>query len=244
MPELSNHELIKVFKLASLGKLIGGLIHNVNGPLQNLGLDMEMTEHFLRNDPVLDEDLLSNLRSRIKRMGVELNRLETMVKTTSLRADPNNEFDPFLSLNCFIDQELQYFQSNLYFKHNVRTSCDLQDKPPSAGNLPNDFFPAFDWFLQSIIEELENRGVKRLCLETSVTDLTLTITITTKEGELSEAFLGQLDKEVSQSIFREKDTKNMGIMLALIIFGESGISVTGRSEAESSTITCTIPIRK
>jgi C4-dicarboxylate-specific signal transduction histidine kinase len=48
--EISFKNLIELYKLASLGKVTGGLIHNINGPLQNIGLDLEMTQYMLKKE--------------------------------------------------------------------------------------------------------------------------------------------------------------------------------------------------
>ena len=80
--EIPLNDLTKIYKLATLGKVIGGLIHNLNGPLQNLGLDIEMTNHLLNNKLPLDNDGINNILNRLKRMGEEFEKIDQLIKAS------------------------------------------------------------------------------------------------------------------------------------------------------------------
>ena len=43
--EISLKDLVKLYEFASIGKVINGLLHNLNGPLQNLGMYIELMNH-------------------------------------------------------------------------------------------------------------------------------------------------------------------------------------------------------
>ena len=128
--ELSMNDLIRLYKLASLGKLIGGLVHNLNGPLQNLALDIEMTNQSIEGNHQLDNETLNNLRLRLKRMEEEFERIDNLIKISSMKSRPEEIYHKFLNLNDFLQQELWFLNANLYFKHNVRTELKFQDNPP------------------------------------------------------------------------------------------------------------------
>jgi hypothetical protein len=74
MIRLSLDDLKKLYKLASIGKLVGGLIHNLNGPLQNLGLDIEMAGLFLKDKSKWDQNSIQILITRLKRMEEDMTR--------------------------------------------------------------------------------------------------------------------------------------------------------------------------
>ena len=148
MVDIPIEGITKLLRLASLGKLIEGLIHNINGPMQNLGLDIEMTQYQLSGNIKNDNDLIDNMQSRMKRIEQEFNRLELMIKTASIRSEFNMEYYNLMDLNDFIEHELKFLEANLYFKHNVRTELILQKDPPLLGNLPNNFPLALGWLLQ------------------------------------------------------------------------------------------------
>ena len=70
--EFSMNDLIRLFKMASLGKAVGGLIHNINGPLQNIGLDLEMSQYMLRKEADDNGGTESSIMVRLKRIEDEL----------------------------------------------------------------------------------------------------------------------------------------------------------------------------
>ena len=162
--ELSVNDLIGLFKLASLGRVTGGLIHNINGPLQNIGLDLEMSQYMLRKESGGNGGIESNIMVRLKRIEDELDRLNNMIKTSSNRI--TNADNGFQNYNEYLKQELSFLHSNLYFKHNVETSLHLADKPPLLNQLPENGVLAFGWLLQRTIEEMELLKKNSLSIKT------------------------------------------------------------------------------
>ena len=79
--------------------MIGGLIHNINGPMQNLGLDIDMSSHFIRNTSNRDDDPLKDIQVRLQRMEEEFTRIDQLIKEIAVRADVNNEYFNYLNLN-------------------------------------------------------------------------------------------------------------------------------------------------
>jgi two-component system, NtrC family, sensor kinase len=166
--ELSMDDLIRLFKMASLGKVTGGLIHNINGPLQNIGLDLEMSQYILRKDADNNNGAESDIMVRLKRIEEELERLNTMIKISSnkvVRADNGLQ-----NFNEFIEQELSFLNANLYFKHNVETILQLDAPPPLISVLPGNSILAFEWLLQRVIEEVEKLRGNKLFIKTGKED--------------------------------------------------------------------------
>ncbi|MBN1625124.1 MAG: hypothetical protein JW944_01255 [Deltaproteobacteria bacterium] len=244
MVELSRKEIIRLFKLASLGKLIGGLVHNLNGPLQNLGLDMELAGYALKDSPDLDNEGVKNIRARLKRMEEEFEQIDRLIKTASVKAGQNEDdgSNNRIDINDYLQQELWFLQTDLYFKHNVQKELTFQDNPPLNFNPTRDSLIALSWFLQSLIEELEGEGVKGLTLKTVFEDLSLMIIINTKEGNPSERFMKLLKQDLSSSERIRDEDSDMGIFLALLIFDAEGIAIEADLEPSGSRITITFPI--
>ena len=162
--ELSMDNLIRLFKMASLGKVTGGLIHNINGPLQNIGLDLEMSQYILRKDTDNNNGAESDIMIRLKRIEEELERLNTMIKISSNKVmQADNGFQNF---NEFIEQELSFLNTNLYFKHNVETTLQLDASPPLTNLLPKNSILALGWLLQKLIEEMEKLRGNKLFIKT------------------------------------------------------------------------------
>ena len=244
MIELSRQYLTRLFRLASFGKIIGGLIHNLNGPLQNLGLDIEMANHSLQDNSCADNETIKNILGRLKRMEEEFERIDRLIKTYSIKAGSEDDFDNrLINMNDYLQQELCFLETNLYFKHNVDKKLEFQNNPPPASHLPGDSLTALNWFLRSLIEELEKTKIRGLTLETLFTDQFFIISITPEGNKLSETFLEQLIFDTSPENQPLQDDMDLGILLFMMIFKEEGISVRKEVNQSGSTkIIITFPI--
>jgi len=242
--EVPIHNLIRLLKMASIGKLMGGLIHNLNGPLQNLGLDIEMANHTLKGDSKSDDDMFNTISNRLKRIEEEFERINQIIRVSSMKIMQDEDNSKSLHLNHFIQQELMFLNTNLYFKHNVHTELKFQDDLPPLINLPKDLIPALSWFLNVIIEELESQEIPSLIVQTSLEDSCLELTIATEEVNLSKRFMGLLNQDTSSSKRLKLENNDEGMMLVLMVFQTGGISILSQDEPSGSKIILTIPINE
>lgn len=242
MIELPVNEFIRLFRLAYLGKLIGGLVHNLNGPLQNLSLDIEMANYSLKNESNDDKEKIGGISTRLKRMEEEYESIDRLIKSSSMKAlHHEDKSQPLPNFDEFLQQELWFLQSNLYFKHNVRTEQLFQGNPLSMHHFSFHSLLALSWFLQIIIEEIESEEVKCLTLKTASDDAFLKISIITQEGNLSEKFMRSLNKPGSPYERREGDY-NIEITLILMMFEKEGIRIESGDESSGSNITIIFPL--
>ncbi|MBN2418736.1 MAG: hypothetical protein JXL81_05080 [Deltaproteobacteria bacterium] len=180
--EFSVKDLVGLFRMASLGKITGGLIHNINGPLQNIGLDLEMSQYILRKEAEANGGKESIIIARLKRIEEELDRLNTMIRISSCKA--TRQDNSLQNFNEFLEQELSFLNTNLYFKHNVETTFQLDPNPPLLNLLPKNSIVAFELLLQRVIEEIEvlkrnklsirtkfEKGLFNVCIEAAISDI-------------------------------------------------------------------------
>ena len=240
--ELSLDDLLGLLKLSSIGKLMSGLVHNLNGPLQNLGMDMELMNHSLMGEGTSSDDRVNAVTTRLKRMEAEFERINHIIKTASVRASLDENYNRFINVNDFLKRELSFFEANLYFKHNVHTGLQLQSELPTVRNPPKDLELALSFFMQAIIEELERQQIKRLILKTSFSQSGVELMINTGGENLSESFLELLNLEIPASESLKIEDHDIGVILVVALLKSVGISVTGRVESSGPRIILTIPI--
>jgi hypothetical protein len=241
--ELSMAQTIGLLRLASLGKMIGGLIHNINGPMQNLGLEIDMSSYFINNASKQDEIPIDDIQKRLHRMGEEFNKINLLIKNIAVRADINHEYFALLNFNDFLEKELEFYHANLYFKHNVEVNLELQDNPPMVGDLPKNSVLALGWLILFIIEELENQQGKNLEIKTEKKDNTLDMIIRTDKIRIPEDFLNRIAGEPAEDGIPLQEGQNIVLNIVAMIFGTSGISLKDNPPASNSTeITLTIPV--
>jgi two-component system, NtrC family, sensor kinase len=241
--ELSIDEFIRLFKLASLGKLFHGLLHNINGPMQNICLDVEMMNHAIKKLSKLDSVDIKNAASRIDRIGDEFERINVLLKSTSLKAEQDGEYNNrFINLNDYLSQELSFLNANLYFKHNVEKIEDYQDNPLSIHDLSNLFLLSLSWLLQIVVEEIEDNELKKLHLKTFSNDSEFVISLSTPGGILPEGMIRLLNREFNDASIENTDGDNLELMLISSILKQEGTRIKSETGNSSSKIEISVPL--
>lgn len=235
--DFSMNDLIGLFKMASLGKVTGGLIHNINGPLQNIGLDLEMSQYMLRKEAESNGGTASNIIARLKRIEDELERLNQMVKISSNKIiQSDNSLQNF---NEFIEQELSFLKTNLYFKHNVETILQLNAPPPLMSLLSENSILAFGWLLQRTIEDLEKQKGKKLFITTEKREGLYKVCIGDEPANVQRLIFDILEKtnfDSDKLIVRESEPD---LIIILKIFHSDGIIIkTGTDIPEDKLVIC------
>jgi len=162
MTALTLDDMIQLQHLATVGKLVNGLIHNLSGPLQNIGMDVELLEMTLPNEQRGREELVEGIIQRLKRIGEEVDQMAHFIKNTSMRTGTRDETQDLLGVNHLLEQELVFLESNLYFKHQVQTDLKTKGELPRVCDLPRGAAQALGWFIQAIAEAMEMAGPQNL----------------------------------------------------------------------------------
>lgn len=243
MIKLSLDDLNKLYKLASIGKLVGGLIHNLNGPLQNLGLDIEMANLSLKDKSKWDQNSIQTVISRLKRMEEEHDKINALIRATLERTEDNYAADniTLTGIHGFIQEELAYLDANLYFKHNVQKEVIDTNGPHSVSTLPKDSLAALGWFLQCLVEELERQKASGLTIRILSDNSKLKILISIQGSVLSEDFIRQLKNTLPAADTLKSDDMDMGLFLVLLIFKTYGITFEFATEASPSNLAINFP---
>jgi len=247
--EISLNDLIGLVRMASLGKLMNGLVHNLNGPLQNLGMDMEMMlhsltgkGHSLTGKGLSHDDLAKNMAIRLNRMEGEFEHINQLIKTTSLKADPEDDYQGYANLNEFLEEELSFLEANLYFKHHVRKEIHLEDDLAVLTNFPKGVAMSLSWFLHALTEELEKEKLENLILSAGSCDSGIEIILTIEGRNLSGKFMELLDQDISSSKPLKIENDNVITILALEVLKSEGVSVATQVEPSKSDIILVIPM--
>ena len=228
--EFSMNDLIGLFKMASLGKVTGGLIHNINGPLQNIGLDLEISQYMLSKEAEENGGKESSIMVRLKRIEEELERLNSMIKVSSSKAaQSDNNLQNF---NEFIVQELSFLNTNLYFKHNVETTLQLDTSPPLISLFPKNSLLAFELLLQRVIEEIEELKRNKLIVKTEQAGGLFKIYIGTEIKDVPDS-INEILKNINLDSDRLKaQERQSDLMFILKIFHSAGVFIeTGSSSS-------------
>ncbi len=240
--EVSLESLIRVYKLATLGKLMAGLVHNLNGPLQNIGIDIEMMDHLLMNRDTRDKDVEDIFAPRLKRMEGEFDAINLLIRTTSMKASTEEDSGEHRNLNDLLDQEFSFLEANLYFKHNIQKDFDFQDDLPSITKFHEVVPQALSWFVQALVEELESEKIHKLRVMVRAKDSSVELSFVMEGGNLTESFLGGLEVETSPTQPIRIENRDVGVTLAMFLMKKVGAEIELEIAPPQTLIHLSIPL--
>jgi hypothetical protein len=222
---VSLDDLVSLFRHVFIGKLVSGFIHNLNGPLHAFGIEMDMIGHLLLNRGVNGPEVVDRLRSRLKRMEEEFDRMAGLIRITTEGMDLNELASGFFHLNAFIQQQMAFFKADLYFKHHVEV--DLRLAPDLAVIREPETNPAVGlvWLMQAVIEEMERVKLRKLQLETSMVESGQSLRFYFEEGALSKEFTGALQSAVEGTKDPVIRSDQLGAYLSFRHLLSQGVSI-------------------
>ncbi len=118
--EITSRELLRK---AACGFLVQGHIHNMSGPLQILSMQIELLKSLVNR---LDDDIKDTIMQKLEQASSQIERLRGILVSlsTSVEDTPTT-----LDLNDLIRQELNFWEGDLVFKHEVRKELQLAEEP-------------------------------------------------------------------------------------------------------------------
>jgi hypothetical protein len=238
--EMPLERFLEIYRLVALGKLIQGLVHNLNGPLQNLGMDMEMMEHTLRSEKRLPKEYSEGFLGRLQRMEAEFDQISRLIKSSSMRIDMEGDFLPHGNLKGLLEEEISFLNCNLYFKHNVRKEIHLSEDFTHVDGLSHDLQYALCWFIQAVVEGMDSGNGRVLHLSARKAPSALEISLCI-DGEMvgryyKDGLQGDLPAEGSLKV-----EDGIGMAFPLSFLRLHGVSSVCRREPQRVEFTLTIP---
>jgi signal transduction histidine kinase len=148
-----------------IGRHFKGIVHNLNGYLQNALLQVELLHLALQssqNPPEIDD-----MGRRLKRLSEELDGLAADLRFWGQHVDFESVGrDVPVDLNYVLREALAFLKADLFFKHQVSTELRLQpDLPTVCGNLMV-FYHAFGTLFDQAMEAMRTSDHPCLLVET------------------------------------------------------------------------------
>ncbi len=243
MIRLSSETFAEVFGLVSAGKLVQGLIHNLNGPLQNLGMDMDMIRFSLQNGQGPSPALIEEIETRIRRMGDEFEQINRLIRACASRVTEDDE-EGYLTLADFLDQEITFLKTNLYFKHNVKSEILLENDLPRLGTLAEGVSSGLRSLLYAVAEDMERRKMDSFSLKARACGSGIEVQLTAGRGPLSGAFLEAVHHLSADDDTGEVSLEQAAAVQAFIKLTQAGVGFEVAEETGGGTgITLTLETR-
>jgi len=162
-------------RLSHLGRLVRGLIHNVNGPLQNVSMLTEMLlkgqdqlDQMARTQPVEDpggwEKALGKQRQRMERLTQQIANLAGILRDFMVLLEiERNESE--VDLRLLLCKLVRVLQSDLFLKHEVEVELNLAEEIPLVRILGRDLVPSFMHLFHNCLCALKHSTRKKLTVD-------------------------------------------------------------------------------
>jgi signal transduction histidine kinase len=155
-------------RLARMGSLMGGVLHNLNGTIQILSMQMEMIQRTMarkerKNHPPIQEKLNQCMD--------QIDKLKSMLEVLHPGEGSEEEKGPKkINLNEVIEKEIGLFHHRLFFKHHVKVKKNFSGRLPSLRGHEADFSEGLSNLIENAVEAMEETPRKELTLTTRAGD--------------------------------------------------------------------------
>lgn len=123
MPDTLNKFCRNQFRDFLIGRLWHGVIHNINGPLQIISMNLELLKMLKDGDP----DFPEQLWGRIEQIVDSIDKIQHITNNLSRRKEhPYSTWTPIV-IEDVLNSELEFWISDLFFKHNVKKEIHLKE---------------------------------------------------------------------------------------------------------------------
>jgi len=237
--EKRTRQLLAIQSKAEIGKYSSQIVHNLNNPLQAIRSSAELA-HFVLSDENPD---LKKLDKYLQNIQTSSSDLEKITSGILIHVRDETLFDTEqIDINEIIKRELEFFELNHTYKHQIEKKVSLLDNLPRIPANPVHIKQIIDNLVKNAINAMENTQEKKLTIETYMEDKNVSVRISdTGEGIFKE----DLKKIFSPDFTTKPISKGTGLGLASVktmLDAYSGDIQVKSKRGEGTTFTIRIPI--
>jgi PAS domain S-box-containing protein len=236
-------ELLNEQKLAAIGQVAAGITHNLNNPIAVIQGLVELLVLKQGDSPELEKILI-----QVKRMG---DVIKTILGKTRKEQDTKIRS---LDLNVMLRDELEFFNTNLFYKHHIEKRIMLADKLPKIKGIYSDFSQSFTNIIQNAIDAMFDSNERVLTVKSSSDSSYIYINI----GDSGCGIDPEIKNKVFEPFFTTKPSRpaylrngnspfgtGLGLSSTYQLLHPYGVEILFESEkGKGTTFTLKIPLKK
>ncbi len=223
------------YRYSSLGELLKGIIHNLNGSLQILSMQMELLQRMLARE----ED---KIQSQVEKCLGQIDKFKWMLDPLIQKGIHDEQDTPQpIHLNELLEEEISLLHHNLFFKHEVLVHKDLSSPLPSLKGYYVDFSQGLSNLIQNALEAMENANPKELTLTTRAKGDRVLVAIKDTGCGISEEIKDRLFRPFSSS--KGGRHQGVGLYIAHKLLTPYGASFQYSSRKGETIIEVSFPIK-
>jgi signal transduction histidine kinase len=208
-------ELVRYYRHSAVGRRSGGIIHNMNTPLQVISFQLELLEQKSQEEASLLADLQNPLSpelmalqeyrdQKLKQLCQEVDHLREMIHRIALQAvHEGQEEHCYLDLNQIFQDELELYLANPLFKHRVEKDFNFASGLPPIHGHYVDFSQSLRHLVDNALEAMAE-SPRRLLTVTTLVQKDFRVL---KVGDTGVGIPPSVQDQLFQPFFTTKSTK-------------------------------------
>ncbi len=236
-------ELLNEHKLSAIGRLAAGIAHNLNTPISVIQANAELLQVKNPDSPQIQKILNQTER---------LSELIRNIVQKSERQQDNKRTN--IQLNQLLQEEIEFLQANLFFKHKINKSLQFDEHLPKVEGIYSDFSQSILAIIQNAIEAMYESDEKSLTVQTEHDEHNIYIIIEDTGAGISAANLNKVFDPFFSTKSRQRKNHaapdqplgtGLGLSLVYKLMRPYGVSFDIQSqEGRGTRFTLTIPYKK
>ncbi len=253
--ERCYNELVRYYRFSAVGQRCSGIIHNMNTPLQVLSFVVDVMEQKSAEETAtlseavtpLSAELLALAEQRqksLKQLRQEVDNLLAISRQLVYQGMHESNHDPLpLDLNRLIQEELELYRANLFFKHKVTKNFRFSDNLPIISGYYIDFSQSLRLLVDNALEALEKVEQRELRVETALEDGHRLIRV----GDTGEGIAPEVLPLVFEPFFTtrgspDKPRAGLGLFMVKRLLAPYRGQVAITSQPGATLVTVSLPV--
>ncbi|MDI6753195.1 MAG: HAMP domain-containing sensor histidine kinase [Thermodesulfobacteriota bacterium] len=215
-----------------------GIIHNLNGSIQILSMQMELLQRMLANE---GEKIQPNIQEQMEQCLEQIDKFKATVELLMQKGiHEDQDTSQMIQLNDLLEEEISLLRNNLFFKHQVRVKKMFSFPLPPLKGYYVDFSQGLFNLIQNALEAMEHSSRKELILMTEKKDKAVMVTI----KDSGCGFTEDVKPHLFQPFFTNKGGKHsgLGLFIAREILGRYGASFNYSSQKGETIFAVSFPL--
>jgi len=155
-------------RYSALGTLVKGVVHNLNGSLQVLSMQMELLQGMVSKEA---EKANPSAPKKIEKCLEHIDELKGMVEMLIRKGNHDEQDDPqTIHLNDLLEERLSLLHHHSFFKHQVEVKKAFSPQLPYLKGYYINFSEGLSNLIQNAMEAMEETSKKVLTLKTEAKD--------------------------------------------------------------------------
>ncbi|MFH0809183.1 MAG: HAMP domain-containing sensor histidine kinase [Pseudomonadota bacterium] len=238
---------IERYRHCEAGRLVKGIVHNMNNVIHTLSMQVELLKRRLVNLASIGEvDKFSQEKDRcldkISDVAVELGRLNELIGNIVSKGVHDDSVSPGpVEINSLLSEELTLRHADMFYKHKVQKSIQLCPEPSSVYGYHVDLSQALDAIIQNALEAMENSERRDLSVTTNRENGSLVVSV----RDTGCGLPGCPTERLFEPFYTTKDLKGghagLGLYLARQLLVAYGGEISLRAEDVGTTVRVILP---